>query len=110
MPSNQPETPTTDALDAAVEKARVRVRDVVVAWWDSNRVPETRVAEAERALVAAVEARAVARAERVCVWSAITAHSIETWESGCGVVTHSTSKPAPRFCQHCGGRVRVDAP
>ena len=112
MPSNQPETPTPDALDAAVEEARARVRDWTPHDGDRGWLPTTNgIVDADlAALIAAVEARAVARAERVCEWRR------EPYHEGYYIVAACEGHTAMMrldirfvFCPVCGGRVRVES-
>jgi rRNA maturation protein Nop10 len=103
MPSNQPETPTPDALDAAVEEARERV-----GHWITRGYADLSSYEhaAINALVAAVEASAVARErQRECVW---TQRGTASWNTQCGEYIIATFRSAR--CDECGGRVRVVDP
>jgi hypothetical protein len=108
MPSNQPETPTPDALDAAVEEARMNV----VAWGPDPARDSRSVAMGEEmdALIAAVEARAVARERgRECVWTPAKSGVKNRKVTGChNIIT--CDYPITVRCDFCGGRVRVDAP
>jgi hypothetical protein len=103
MPSNQPETPTPDALDAAVEEAV----EVVESLFRYDGRPEQR---AVRDLVAAVEARAVARERgRECVWTPAKSGVKNRKVTGChNIIT--CDYPITVRCDFCGGRVRVAAP
>jgi hypothetical protein len=103
MPSNQPETPTPDALDAAVEREVERIArdafDYSCQSLDFN------------ALIAAVEARAVARAmARECVWTRKSTALSRTLD---GYLYHPCGGNKYRLqantahCEYCGGRVRV---
>ena len=113
MPSNQPETPTTDALDAAVESSRRLLVYVVENGTTPVALTYTELAGRIAALVAAVEARAVARTERVCEWRISTEEDgSQGWDTGCDsfVAPRSYEKveKGHPYCQRCGGRVRVE--
>jgi hypothetical protein len=103
MPSNQPETPSTDALDAAVEEAV----EVVESLFRYDGRPEQR---AVRDLVAAVEARAVARERgRECVWTAEKRPmSMSLTGVAYRICTGKVMLLPTEFCPSCGGRVRVE--
>jgi hypothetical protein len=94
------ETETPDhALDAAVEEAV----EVVESLFRYDGRPEQR---AVRDLIAAVEARAVARdRRRECAW---TQRGTASWDTQCGEYIIATFRS--KRCDNCGGRVRVDAP
>jgi hypothetical protein len=98
----QPETPSADALDAAVEEAKKELL-FWVGFAGSNGYVKV------DALVAAVEARAVARAERVCAWEEGEARHYAT---ECGEALSfggpPLENPPEKFCSFCGGRVRVE--
>jgi hypothetical protein len=112
MPSNQPETTTPDALDAAVAKARNALLVSCGKFRNAHNILElvetSKVVEdATAALVAAVEARAVARERgRECVWTENERTVDTVWEyrTACGGGSDDTGGD---YCQHCGGRVRV---
>jgi hypothetical protein len=102
MPSNQPETPTPDALDAAVEEA---VQSTLSRFYPRRERQKFRNA-CLLPLIAAVEARAVARERgRECVW---TQRGTASWDTQCGEYIIATFRSAR--CDECGGRVRVAAP
>jgi hypothetical protein len=113
MPSNQPETPTPDALDAAVGSFVKQLRSQVACIEDCADLDIAVVMgqrdEHERlvqALIAAVEARAVARERaRECAW---TQRGTASWDTQCGEYIIATFRS--KRCDNCGGRVRVDAP
>jgi hypothetical protein len=107
MPSNQPETPTTDALDAAVEALLAAIPGP-----PPNEAWDLR--EPIAALIAAVEARAVARERaRECVWTRKSTALSRTLD---GYLYHPCGGNKYRLqantahCEYCGGRVRVAAP
>ena len=80
----------------------------VVAWGPDPARDSRSVAMGEEvdALIAAVEARAVARERgRECAW---TQRGTASWDTQCGeyIIAAFRSKR----CDNCGGRVRVDAP
>jgi hypothetical protein len=123
MPSNQPETPTTDALDAAVARfnawsfcrtllmqGTAIQQDADVGKYPTYEHQSARVDEAAReraevldAVVAAVEARAVARERgRECAW---TQRGTASWDTQCGEYIIATFWS--KRCDECGGRVRV---
>jgi hypothetical protein len=102
MPSNQPETPTPDALDAAVEEAMWQVVRQYPASYDGDLV---------YALIAAVEARAVARERaRECAWRYVE-EDIGLWGGACGTewqfLADGPADNKMNHCPQCGGRVRV---
>jgi hypothetical protein len=105
------ETPA-DALDAAVEEARMNV----VAWGPDPARDSRSVAMGEEvdALIAAVEARAVARERaRECVWTRKSTALSRTLDGylyhPCGGNKHRLQANVSH-CEYCGGRVRVAAP
>ena len=104
-----PTTPATDALGAAVEEARdvlllrqVDYRQAAKGYEVSGA--SRSLSAATDALVAAVEARAVARAERVCEWEYNAADG-PSYQFKCGGAQYRLG--IPNYCPDCGGRVRV---
>jgi hypothetical protein len=108
MPSNQHETPSADALDAAVDRQYNELRDMIGCGdsYTDQRVVEATITD----LVTAVEARAVARAERVCEWRYVE-EDIGLWGGACGTewqfLADGPADNKMNHCPHCGGRVRV---
>jgi hypothetical protein len=109
-----PTTPTPDALDAAVEEARValcieqghyrraKARDEMAASWE--------LTEKLRLYEVALEARAVARvSQRECVWREKVDEDHAQFICGCGGVLWMMALPVKslNFCPACGGKVRV---
>jgi hypothetical protein len=105
-------TPTADALDAAVESSRRLLVYVVENGTTPVSLTYTELAGRIAALVAAVEARAVARVmARECVWTKpmpdsdpdlyLTCDGEEVFSVG-----EESGDVGPR-CYKCGGRVRV---
>jgi hypothetical protein len=94
------ETPTPDALDAAVDRQYNELRDMIGCGdsYTDQRVVEATITD----LVTAVEARAVARAERVCEWRIRHDH----WALGCQPERRNVFERHD-YCGYCGGRVRV---
>jgi hypothetical protein len=106
MPSNQPETPTPDALDAAVEEA---VQSTLSRFYPRRERQKFRNA-CLLPLIAAVEARAVARERgRECAWTPAKSGVKNRKVTGChNIIT--CDYPITVRCDFCGGRVRVAAP
>jgi hypothetical protein len=102
------ETPTPDALDAAVEEARERVGHWITRGYADLSSYEHAAIDA---LVAAVEARAVARERaRECVWVKSREHEYADTEfrSSCGAWCNEHWYDENIVCCYkCGGRVRV---
>jgi Lar family restriction alleviation protein len=103
----QPETPTPDALDAAVDRQYNELRDMIGC---GDSYTDQRVVEATiTALVTAVEARAVARERaRECAWTPAKSGVKNRKVTGChNIIT--CDYPITVRCDFCGGRVRVES-
>jgi len=102
--------PTTDALDAAVAEARNALLVRVGKFRNARNILELvetskAVEDATAALIAAVEARAVARERaRECVWMLDPMNTLR-WRTDCGRIERLANDHPD--CDHCGGRVRV---
>jgi glycine/D-amino acid oxidase-like deaminating enzyme len=127
---SEPTNPTLAELDAAVEAYREELcvesaADYLLQYGGVMREKMTPMAQRNYdadvaghralvdALIAAAEARGAAR-ERDCVLKRVDEDDGSWgWDTGCdwylaGGINPDSPIMAPKYCKHCGGRVRVE--